>query len=520
MYNLRSIAATRRPINKNSQKGTIEKDIAYPKIPGVCEGKLLPHQIEHAANLEQILDVRGKAGDLSKPGRGKTFVAAHLARKRGLPVIVLCPKSMINTWHKVLTMWGIPIISITNYDMARTSHSDTEVKWFDMRNGHTTTASLCPWIKKRRIFNQKEQFEFIASFPYRTMVIIDEEHTGKNTHTQTFSLLKGLKKCAEKEGHECLYLSATPIEKKVNLKSILFFLGYVNKPDMNAVNSYFRKVIGTTNIADIHSYLYNRERSVSSMPEPEYPEGVSNDVQAITIRMNEEKTARIAAINREIVMARRGLALKQCDNSIGLMNANRQLVEKEKIDTFVRLTVEKLDEFRRIAIFVNYKDTLYTIRDSLLEYMDEEEISLVYGELDNTECDEEARKYVNGETRVMISTIKKGGQSLSFHDTIGGQDTFVIISPPTSATDIEQCNGRHFRAGLKSRVVQRIIFTEGDPIEESIRNALSIKLDDILTLTTGQGSEYKLSEENDIKLYDLADVAVIEPPRGDSAIVF
>lgn len=504
---LKNIAATKRKIDRNTTKEAIEKDIMYPVVPGSCDGSLLPHQIEHANTLNSILDKRGKAADLSKPGRGKTFLAAWLAKTRNRPAMVFCPKSMINTWHRVLTSWGVPIVSITNYDMARTSHSDTEVKWYDMRKSHTTSATICPWIRKRRIFGQKEQFEFIADIPYKVMIIIDEEHTGKNTHTQTFSLLKGLKKTAEKQGHECLYLTATPIEKKVNLKSILFFLGYVTKPDMNAVNSYFREHIGSIEIEDIHSYLYNQEKSVSSMPEAEYPEGVVKDVQAITIKMDEEKTARIAAINREIIMARRGLALKQCDNSIGLVNKNRRLSEREKIDAIVQSTLDGLDEFRRVGIFVNYKRTLYMVRDRLLEYMDEDEISLVYGELDNIDCDEQARKYTQGETRVMISTIKKGGQSLSFHDTIGGQDTLVLISPPTSATDIEQCCGRHFRTGLKSRVVQRIIFAAGDPIEESIRNALSVKLNDILMLTTGQLSDYKLHEREvtptNFDLYDL-----------------
>lgn len=493
MQTLRTIAATRVRLTQNTTLTNANNHIAYPRNPPQKVRSLLPHQVEHVKNLNSILDARDSAADCSKPGRGKTDSASSIAKMRGLPVIVLCPKSMITTWYKTLSQWGVPIVSITNYDMARTSHSDSEVKWYDMRNGFTNTATVCPWIKKKRIFNKKEEFEFIASFPYKVMMIVDEEHTGKNTHTQTFSLLKGLMQCGKKEGHKSLYLTATPIEKKVNLKSILFFLGYISKPDMNAVNTYFRKKVGTTNMDDIHSYLYNKEKSISSMPEAEYPEGVTNDVMALTYKMEDDKASRIAAINEEIMLARRGLALKQCDNSIGLMNENRQLVEKEKIDKFVELTIEALQEYPRVGIFVNFKDTLFTIRDILLEYLNEDQISLIHGDIDNEECDREALRYVKGESRVIICTIKKGGQSLSFHDSIvGGLDTFVIISPPTSATEVAQCAGRHFRTGSKSRVIQRIIFTEGDPTEESIRAALAIKLDEILTLTTGQGADYKL----------------------------
>lgn len=489
----------------------MEEYLMYPSIPPVCSGKLLSHQIEHVETLNEILDKRDVAADVTKPGGGKTYSASCLAYKRRRPVMVFCPKSVINTWHKVLTQWGVPIISITNYDMARTSHSDTEVKWYDMRRGYTKAPSICPWMKKKRIYNQKEEFEFIVNIPYKVMIIIDEEHTGKNTHTQTFSLLKGLKKAAEKQGHECLYLSATPIEKKINLKSMLYFLGYVKKPDMISVNSYFRKVIGTTNITDIHSYLHNRERSVSTMPRPTFPEGVTNDVRAITIKMNDEKTKRIADLNKEILLARRGLAKKKCDNSIGLMNGNRQLVEWEKVDAIVDYVIEGLDNYRRIGIFVNYKGPLHAIKDKLLEYVDESEISLIYGELDSTACEEEAHKYNNGETRILIATIDKGGQSLSFHDIIGDQETLVIISPPTSATKVEQTCGRHFRAECKSRVTQLILFTAGDPIEESIRSALDKKLNDMLILTTGQGSDYKLREQADEgqdNLFDIIDIPI------------
>jgi hypothetical protein len=497
MHRLKHIAATRIHITSETTVKEVSNRIEYPIVPGKLEGSLLPHQIVHTANLDNILNTRDSAADCSKPGRGKTHAACAILRRRRLPAMIWCPKSMITTWYRTLTRWGIPIISITNYDMARTSHSDSVVKWYDMRNGFTNVATVCPWIRKRRIFNQKEEFEFIASFPYQVGMIVDEEHTGKNTHTQTFSLLKALMKCGKKEGHKSLYLTATPIEKKVNLKSILFFLGYVTKPDMNAVNSFFRKKIGTTNMDDIHSFLYNKEKSVSSMPEPEYPKGVTNDVKALTYKMDDEKAARIAAINEEIIMARRGLALKQSDNSIGLMNGNRQLGEKEKIEKFVELTIEALQEYPRVGIFVTYKNTLFTIREQLLDYLDEDQISVIHGDISNEDCDREAAKYVAGESRVMICTIKKGGQSLSFHDVKGGLDTFVIISPPTSATDIAQCSGRHFRTGSMSRVVQRIVFTEGDPIEESIRTALNRKLDEILTLTTGQASNFNL--------YDLAE---------------
>lgn len=514
MQTLKQIAATRTIINSETRTEDVAKRILYPRIPGKSEGTLLSHQIEHAHTLDNTLDTRTSVSDVSKPGRGKTFVALWIAKTRHLPIMVFCPKSMINTWYKTATMWGVPIISITNYDMARSSYSSHDVKWYDMRNGFTTVPTVCPWMYKRRLVGQKEEFEFVMDVPFPCIQIIDEEHTGKNTNTQTFSLLKGIKRCSERQGHKILYLSATPIEKKVNLKSILYFLGYVSKPDMNTVNSYFKKTIGTTNMEEIHSYLFNREKSVSAMPDAEYPEGVTNDVKALTYEMDEEATAHITEINAEIMAARRGLARKSHDSAIGCMNHNRMAMEKYKVQKFVDLIVESMDDgWSRVGLFVNFKETLFAVRDKLLEYVDEDEIALIHGEIDNSVCDEEARAYREGEKRIMIATLKKGGQSISFHDTIGGLETMVFISPPTSATDVEQCTGRHFRTKCMSKVVQRIVFTRGDPIEESIRTALSRKLDDILKLTTGRESEIHLGYEDE-ELYDMCDVEVKNTPAN------
>jgi hypothetical protein len=90
----------------------------------------------------------------------------------------------------------------------------------------------------------------------------------------------------------------------------------------------------------------------------------------------------------------------------------------------------------------------------------------------------------------------KGGISLSFHDTEGTRPRYVIISPPTSATNLLQCIGRSFRTNVKSSVIQRIIFAEGDTIEESIKNGLNAKMDDICRFTIGR--------DNDFQLLDLA----------------
>lgn len=532
------IAASRLSLNTAMDEHMVTSVIKYPHVPTFSTGELLDHQIDHVNRLNHIISTKGSAGDTTPPGGGKTYTGAAVARRQCLPVMVFCTKSGISMWWKVLRMWGVPVVTVTNYDMARSSHSDSIVKWYDMRDGYTDTATICPWIVKDKVRKRvsigcKEAIRFTWNLPYKCLIIFDEEHAGKNTHTQTFSFIKGAVQASKRYGHKLLYLSATPIEKKVNLKSIMYFLGLITQPCMIAVNTYFKEKIGSTDMTDVHRYLYSVDPeacthmgacgctgSMSSMPAAKFPTGIINDVRPIAFPMTEEVTRQIAAKNKEILLLRERLRERVYDNTLGSINANRRFIETYKIDKAEELAIagirgtfpidDTFRQFKRVAIFTNYKSTLHTLYDRLSSctaLVDGVErplgplISLLHGDQSKQESDSAALDYNEGRTRILISTIRKGGLSLSFHDTVGDKETLVIIFPPTSATDLCQCIGRTFRTNTKSPVTQVILFTMGDQVEESIREALQIKLRAILNFTTGADCEFDL--------HDLVDQRII-----------
>lgn len=536
----RRIAASKIQINKDTDKSSIENMLSYPQIPLFSNGELLEHQIEHSKRLLYVLKNRNSAGDTSPPGLGKTHVGAYLARELNLPVMVFCPKSAISMWWKVLSLWGVPVVSITNYDMARSSHTEDTAKWYDMRGGYTEVASVCPWITKTKSLTkstsanreEKEEVHYKWSLPYKCFIIFDEEHVGKNIHTQTFSFIKGAIESSQNQGHKMLFLSATPIEKITNVKSIFFFLGLITKPSTNSVKQYYKEKIGADekDIAIIHKYMYDIDISgkrkstgvLSSMPSATIPKGIINDIRPVCYQMTEETTRKIAEKSKEIIELRKKLKERLYDSTLGAINANRRFIETYKIEKIEELALAALNgtftldsgdikiqnkQFKRVAIFVNYKSTLHELRARLSskkvpingkeQYLDNT-IALIYGDqTKKSETDEEARRYNSGEARILISTIRKGGLSLSFHDTVGDKETLVIICPPTSATDLLQVQGRSFRTNVKSSVTQVILFTLGDKIEESIRDALAKKLNEIMNFTTGANCSFDL--------YDLAD---------------
>lgn len=541
---LHRLASSRIQINENTNVNDVKLSLLYPIPCGCSTGELMDHQTAHSARMNFVLDTKGSAADTSPAGLGKTHSGSYCSKKQRLPAFVLCTKAAIPMWYKTLKAYDVPIVSITNYDMARSSHSDTTVKWYDMRNGFTDVATICPWITKEKTLvkkmaaQTKENVRYKWHLPYRCIIICDEEHMGKNVHTQTFALIQGAIQAAKKQGHKTLFLSATPIEKKVNLKSIMYFLGLIPKPDMSHVNTYFREHVGSTEITDIHNYLYaiypdnpgKSTGSISSMPPAKIPEGIINDVKPVTYPMTEETTKKIAETNKEILLLRARLKERIYESTLGAINANRRFVETYKIDKAEELILAGLrgnfpvqskegattyKQFKRVSIYVNYKSTLHELHKRLTPKkapLDDRVqllgpyISLLHGDQQAQESDEAISSYNEGKTKILISTIQKGGVSLSFHDTVGDKETLVIIFPPTSATNLQQCLGRSFRTNVKSSVTQIILFAQGDKVEENIRDALALKIEDMLNFTTGKG--------NNFDLYDLVGDHILKELEG------
>jgi hypothetical protein len=77
---------------------------------------LLAPQIPHAMKLLDSLYLNGIAFDLSETGVGKTYVAAWIAKQFNAPIVVICPKSVIPTWTKVLAIFGVKASILVNYE--------------------------------------------------------------------------------------------------------------------------------------------------------------------------------------------------------------------------------------------------------------------------------------------------------------------------------------------------------------------------------------------------------------------
>ena len=66
------------------------------------EDKLLPYQVNHVNNLYNTMIMNRRALDASDTGTGKTYTTVYLCKKLNLIPFIICPKSVVSTWLKVL----------------------------------------------------------------------------------------------------------------------------------------------------------------------------------------------------------------------------------------------------------------------------------------------------------------------------------------------------------------------------------------------------------------------------------
>jgi len=69
-------------------------------------GLLLP-QVAHVKALIDSLYRNGFAIDMSETGTGKTYAAAAVVREMNRPAVVICPKTVIPQWEKILKTFDL-----------------------------------------------------------------------------------------------------------------------------------------------------------------------------------------------------------------------------------------------------------------------------------------------------------------------------------------------------------------------------------------------------------------------------
>lgn len=435
---------------------------------------LLDYQIPHTASLVQILEKNRYALDMSDPGTGKTYTALAACRELRLTPAIVCPKSVVPAWERVLKSFGIKPYFVTNWEGAKTEsfkHGS-----FDYRTGVYT------WKLGRT----------------QILLIMDEVHKAKGVDSQNSAMLIA----AKAQDLITLMLSATAADNPRDMRALGYRLDLHDLVDFKKWSEDMgcyqdtqgrdeRIVWRCTDVdsamLSVHKQIVPSKAArmrISDLGD-RFPETqITADLYEIKGRQkqNEAFETLVAEIKQLQKEAKEGWP----SAALTLNMRYRQLTEHLKVETLVALTHDYLENKKSVAIFVNYTETLFELAKKFPK------ASLIHGgQTRKGEREKEIQAFQEDKARVIICNIKAGGVGVSLHDVTGRYGRVSLICPTYSAQDLIQAAGRVHRAGGMSKSLQRIIYARGT-VEEEMCRKVATRVASIQALNDGDLREHDI----------------------------
>lgn len=456
----------------NPEKGFDEKLI-------ITESTLPPYKVKDKTGLRDwqvpsverlcaTLKKNGAGIDGSDTGTGKTYVACAVARELGLKVAVVCPKSVISAWKKIIVKhFGMKPVFVLNYESVKTGKYK----------------NIGEWKPVSRI-STREYFQW--NIPKDTLIIFDESHRLKGHGTQNSEIAIE----AKKQKYNILCCSATNAINPVELKATGFILNLYKKGytqflrDHGCEKGRFGwEFDGNKKVLQkLHGDLF-LERGVRIKKED--IEGFPDcEIIAEAYNIEENSTKELKEVysdmNRELLLlsAKCKNTAEWKINAMVIQLRARQKAELLKVPLFVEMIEDSISDGLSVAVFVNFSETIRALAKRL------QTKCIVWGENKGTDRDDNIAAFQADEERVILVNVKAGGAGLSLHDLNGTYPRIALISPTPSAVDLRQALGRIHRDGAKSKALQKIIFV-ADTEEEDTCERVKTKLENLDTINDG-----------------------------------
>lgn len=411
---------------------------------------LLEYQSDHKKVLIDVLKTHQTALDTSDTGTGKTYVACSIIKDLGLNPIIICPKSVLSNWHRVLQEFNVNPLGISNYESMRSGN------WLTLMG-----KTKCPYYD-----HQTHQW---SNLPSKTIFIFDEVHCCKNKDTLNSKLLMSTH--PSKTNSQVLMLSATVADKIEYFAVVSYMIGFAKTVDLYdmQLRLYRKSNPDVSDIDILQAYTFPEHgsrihmSSIKDMPD----NVVLPEVYDLDDAKKKELVDCYDILNQS--KAHRLEQKKESTNKMERIIRARQHIELCKVPIITEMAKDLVDEGMSVVIFVNFKDTLDLISAELGVRCQ------IKGGQSTAERDRNIRLFQENKEKIIICMIQSGGVGVSLHDTNGGFPRVSLISPPWSAQELVQALGRIARAEGKSKCLQKIIYCSGC-VEEKIKAVLDKKI--------------------------------------------
>jgi superfamily II DNA or RNA helicase len=426
-------------------------------------------QVPLVSQLCSAIKQNKAAIDGSDTGAGKTYVATATARELGLKIAVVCPKSVISAWKRVITKhFGMKPVFVLNYESVKTG------KYKDIGT----------WKAVSRDSN-REFFQW--NLPKDTLIIFDESHRLKGHGTQNAEIAVA----AKKQKYQILCCSATNAINPIELKATGLILGLYKKGfpqflrDHDCQKGRFGWEFGGDKgvLKKLHAELFLkrgvriRKEDIKGFPDCE----IIAEAYNIDDVSEKEMKQVYAEMNRELTLlsAKCKNTAEWKINAMVIQLRARQKSELLKVPLFVEMIEDSLEDGMSVAVFLNFSETIKALSKRLNTNC------IVWGENKGNERDKNIDAFQADEQRVILVNVQAGGAGLSLHDLNGKYPRIALISPTPSAVNLRQALGRIHRDGAKSKSLQKIIFIANTEEEETCER-VKAKLENLDTINDGE----------------------------------
>lgn len=478
---------------------------------------LREHQIPHIKRIKEIFSQHPVAFDMSTMGAGKTYTTSKLSLEMGFEnVIIVCPVSVESKW-KGMSKYGVKIKDVFSYQSLRSvknktpkhgllNRYDIEDEEFEItRTYFSPTEKLTKLCKEGLLFvideaqnikNKNDQHlacqeiikEIIRYSPKSHVLLLSGTPIDKEEHSIYFMQAMGMIKSSR------LYTYLRE-ESRLLLYGAKELLDYINtNPENKTRLKDFLRINpwGSDNVVHICYLLFQYfvKPSISSaMPSPPLKIDCKNGYY--TIKNVEDKKSLIKSIAELQTTVRFDEKRQTVDKSEGFGSLVKILkkIELAKVNDMIRiakLTLED-DPNCKVAIFVNYTESLYNLEDGLIAYKP----LRLEGSVNKDKRQDLINKFQepNVKRRVLIANLQVASTGIDLDDKTGDFPRYAFASPKYNILELHQLTRRFVRLDSKSIATFRFFYGSVGKKEMSILNALARKTDVMKDTLEGQVSE-------------------------------
>jgi len=430
--------------------------------------QLREYQVKKAQDELLILDQWKRCVDGSGTGTGKTYSSAWVAAQLGYPTLVVCPKSVITTWERVLQDAGVKDALVSNVEQYKTGRKGV-------------------WDGERWVFDKN------------WTVIWDEIHRGTTgPYSQTTGMVAKLKAWPTLPR---LFLSATVADTPTQMRALGYLLdlhGYQDPLfwqwclDLGCVR--VKKPNGQGGFVSVVEMPKNKIKAQEVMTR------LRAKTAKFTVRLDQSQvpgfpsnlvTAKLFDFDKAVTEAARKIYeplarahFTTSDNVKAQITMARYQTEIMKVPILADLVRDIVAEGRSVVVFMNFHESM----DLLAAALGPDKVIQVRGDDDRPRFGPlgEGNRVANvarfqaNDITIALCQSQCGGESIGLHDIHGTRPRMSLICPDWDAKRTKQCLGRIHRDG--GTPATQMFVLAANTVEEGVYRAIVRKSANIDTL--------------------------------------